>query len=466
MTPTKQNKKQKEWKNVCAKEKCKNTHTIFHTLLCKHITHIHKHGHKLLHLTEKYNHHLTHIGELILVSGIIVTNFISAGFTPNPSTQIITDHTIIAKNLITAEQKGAPSANASKIISMRTMDSSINNSFYPWYCTYGAARISPEFFPFIDPSTQQRTWWGNAIDRCENAQATGYTIWSKPTEWALIVYGQWWAGGVFGHVGKVMYYNASRQSLIIRDMNRVNKFTMTDRRENAENPNIKCFIYNKKITTTVAINDIPPVNTSEKWQISWPSPDTITENNVHTTGATIQVTTNNNTTPTEPWLTQPTTTNNPSTNTTTNNNESPITSTTTENLWPQTNKETQAINEDYSIENIDLNFDAVSDLAKHFLTQRNVKAELAKKETVKIWDTITLTLTIKDPNTQAGYEWLLDLPIELIASNDNIQTNYSLIQLIKNGKIDITITAKNGGDTTLLINFDGEKIWRINLTVK
>ena len=43
-----------------------------------------------------------------------------------------------------------------------------------------------------------------------------------------------------------MYHNASNKTLIVRDMNRVGKFTMTDRREDTSNPNISCYIYNKK----------------------------------------------------------------------------------------------------------------------------------------------------------------------------------------------------------------------------
>jgi hypothetical protein len=37
------------------------------------------------------------------------------------------------------------------------MDGSVENTFYPGYCTYGAARISPEFFPYTDSKTQERT---------------------------------------------------------------------------------------------------------------------------------------------------------------------------------------------------------------------------------------------------------------------------------------------------------------------
>jgi hypothetical protein len=43
-----------------------------------------------------------------------------------------------------------------------------------------------------------------------------------------------------------MYHNSKYESMIIRDMNRVSKYTWTDRREDTKNKNIKCYIYPKK----------------------------------------------------------------------------------------------------------------------------------------------------------------------------------------------------------------------------
>gem|GEM_PF-6036731 len=60
----------------------------------------------------------------------------------------------------------------------------------------------------------------------------------------------------------------------------------------------------------------------------------------------------------------------------------------------------------------------------------------------------------------------MDVPFELVASNDNVDTSYSLVQLIKEGKIDIILTAKKAGDTTILINLDGEKIGKIGMHIE
>lgn len=427
------------------KDVCTHEHNIFHKLVCRHIHHIHRHGHKLLHLTHKYNHHAIHLGELIVVWFLCFSHFISSWFAANTETTIITDHTIVASNLVSAMNQWQMKTTDSKIISMWMMDGSVDNSFYPWYCTYGAARISPEFFPFIEDKKQQRTRWGNAKDRCANAQATGYSIWSTPREWALIVYSKIGNSALFGHVGKVMYHNASKRTLIIRDMNRVGKFTMTDRRDTTDNANISCYIYNKRPVVIVT----PPTNT---WTIAntWI---------VINTGTTIPIVTPP-TIPTTPTVPTNTWTVIVHTWTTT-----PTIPTVTPPTVIVTPPSVTPIGQ-YTTSNITLNFDNITDMAKHFLTQRNIEAKLTSKNTLKVWETATLTLTIKDANTQAGFEWLLDLPFELVTSNNNIDTSYSLIQLIKEGKIDIILTAKNIWDTTIIINFDGEKIGKINLTIE
>jgi hypothetical protein len=45
------------------------------------------------------------------------------------------------------------------------------------------------------------------------------------------------------HVGKVISYNSDEDKMIVRDMNYVAKFVVTERREYADNKSIKCYIY-------------------------------------------------------------------------------------------------------------------------------------------------------------------------------------------------------------------------------
>lgn len=431
-------------KKICTADICQESN-FFHKLFCNHIHHIHKHGQRLIRLTHKHNHNLMHLWELLLMGWIFMVNSIWAWFTPNSWAVLITDHTIIASNLIKAENRWGPWLNDSKIISMWTINSSVENSFYPWYCTYWAALISPEFFPFVETNKQQRTWWWNAKDRCANAQATWYKIGTTPVQWALIVYSKIWNSTLFGHVGKVIYSNSSKGTLIVRDMNRVSKFTMTDRRESSKNPDILCYIYNNKPTPILVDNNIEII--VDTGHITWNLIAINTDNPEIINNIVPKIE------PVVPKV-EPIV---PKIEPVTPPKEEPVAPPAIEPIVPKV--------ENLIPSNIELNFDWVSDLAKHFLTQRNIKAKLTQN-TIKVWEKTTLTITIKDANTQAEFEWLLNLPLELIASNNNIETSYSLIQLIKDGKIEITITAMNKWTTTLLINFDWEKIGKINFSIE
>ncbi|MBU0627082.1 hypothetical protein KKG31_04815 [Patescibacteria group bacterium] len=56
-----------------------------------------------------------------------------------------------------------------------------------------------------------------------------------------------------------MYHNNSKKSMIVRDMNRVGKFIMTDRREETDDVNIKCYIYPNRTTSTTTTITIPTI---------------------------------------------------------------------------------------------------------------------------------------------------------------------------------------------------------------
>lgn len=395
--------------------------------------------HRFLHHVHHAHHHIWHWAELLLIMAIFTVNFITAGFTPG-SDELITDHTIVAQNLIDAQTKWWPVG--SNIISMRAMDGSVENTFYPGYCTYGAARISPEFFPYIDSKTQSRTRWGNATDRCNNAQATGFKVSTTPAQWTLIVYSKIWSS-TFGHVGKVMYHNNSKKSMIVRDMNRVGKFIMTDRREETDDVNIKCYIYPNRTTSTTTTITIPTI--MDTWTIVPPTiiipptnPTTInTGTNIITTNTGATTTTDSGTI--NPPIILP-----------------PI----------QTNAR-----------ELELNFDNVSDLAKHFLTQREIKVTISASipldkgggqgpGDLKIWDKATLTISVRNRNTQASYEWLLDVPFDTITTNGNVSSNYSTIKFLKNWEEKIILKALQIGETTVILNFWWEKIGKINFTVQ
>jgi len=238
---------------------------LLHQRIHHHLVkHFHRHIHKVLHFTNCLHHNAFHGLELIVVCIVTLTTLGSLWFAnlTGLNQELYTNSTTeTADHLLSAMQNPAASLKQWNIISIWSMDMDVENTFAKWYCTYGAARVSPEFFPFIDEKTQQRTWWGNAVDRCKNASDTWYKIWSLPSQWALIIYN---AGGRFwnyGHVGKVLHYDKKINKIIVRDMARVARWSMSDRREDLATANVKCYIYNSKtdIPYIVPVEPIIPV---------------------------------------------------------------------------------------------------------------------------------------------------------------------------------------------------------------
>ena len=133
--------------------------------------------------------------------------------------------------------------SAGGIISKWTYTKKIKNGFYAWYCTWYAAIISPNIFPYIDETTQERPFGGDAKNWCANAKAAGLRVGSKPSVGALIVYSRLRSSA--GHVGKVINYYPDDDKMIIRDMNYLGKFVVTERWESTSNGAISCYIYGK-----------------------------------------------------------------------------------------------------------------------------------------------------------------------------------------------------------------------------
>jgi len=130
----------------------------------------------------------------------------------------------------------------STIIRQRVYKKPIKNRFYAWHCTWWAAILTPEIFPYIDEYTQARPFGWDGRMWYDNAKAAGFEVGPTPRVGSLVVYNKWfWAGA--WHVGKVIWYYPEKKQIIVRDMNRKWKFIYTDRRENIVNPNIRGYIY-------------------------------------------------------------------------------------------------------------------------------------------------------------------------------------------------------------------------------
>lgn len=131
----------------------------------------------------------------------------------------------------------------SKIIRQRVYKEPIKNRFYAGHCTWGAAIITPEIFPYADKTHQVRPFGGNANQRYDNAAKAWFSIGQTPRANSLIIYQHGSKRVNAGHVGRVIAYYPKKKQLIVRDMNYKGKFIFTDRWESINNSNIKWYIY-------------------------------------------------------------------------------------------------------------------------------------------------------------------------------------------------------------------------------
>jgi len=434
-----------------------------------------RHVDRFVHTWLHTHHALIHTWELLVISVIWFSSMLFANYNSSYQHLYRSSSQEITNSLAKSIQQQKPKTNESKVISIREMDWNVNNTFAPGYCTYWAARISPEFFPYSeDNMSQERTRWWNAKDRCENAEKAWFKIWSLPSVWSLIVYDKVWSNTVFWHVGKVMYYNKTYKSLIVRDMNRVWKFVMSDRWENAENENIKCFIYPGRRTdllqntnndefnvTSWELNNnttwiiMNPIKTGNTTIITWLYSN---NTNIITTWIIINSTKTGNTTAVIPWLNekkdQPIHESAPTINTNDINNKEPENSVFYErlNIFAEEEKTIEP----------NINF---SDITNHFLSKYETKIVITKKNNLYINEAITLKIIITEKETNKSYEWILPFVFGIITQNNILDWWSKTIQLIHWEENNINFKAIEKWTSSILVTIDDEKIISIPIIV-
>ena len=411
--------------------------------------------HKFLHHIKHIHHTVLHIGELFIIATLGWSSLLFANYNVSYESFHRANMAEVNKYLLSAEKIGKPEQN--NLISTRNIDQSVNNTFAAGYCTYGAARISPEFFP-LSWNTQQRTRGGNAIDRCDNASKAGFKIGSNASVGALVVYNAGNGVSALWHVGKVMYYNNRTNNMIVRDMNRIIKWVMADHRDNTKTANIKCFIYpNKTVQTEI--------------------PEEITDTPVIETGIIIPVIKTGIVSPIEvipPIIIKPTTGTVITTGTTTKPEIIPETKPTTpipeENHNAAQNLEQEKpVNEtNTTIEtssNIKLNIENISDISKHFMDQYDFTITKTSTANITAWDTITITITAKEKTTNTSYQGILPFSINILTSNNNITASTSRIQMLQWNEFIVSVKAIKSGDASIIFTIDDTKVAQISVKV-
>ncbi|MFA7298427.1 MAG: CHAP domain-containing protein [Candidatus Absconditabacterales bacterium] len=423
-------------------------HEQIHHHLSKHF---HRHVHKVLHVTHHAHHNFFHVLELVVICIVTLTGFGFTNLTGLNQDLYRSNAAETADHLLSAMQNPTASLKLGNIISVWNMDMEIENSFAKGYCTYGAARVSPEFFPFTDPKTQQRTRGGNAVDRCKNASDTGYKIGSVPSQGALVVYDAGGRFGSYGHVGKVLHYDRTLKKIIVRDMARVARGQMSDRREDLTTAQVKCYIYNSKTSVPTESLSVPTESLSMP---TIPNTPLVVPTVTPTIPTVIPTTPVVSVVIPTPPHNAPTTT--PVTPTQPIQITTPVVVPTVPVVVSQ-----GSVNKELLLE-----FENLSDIAEHFMTQNNVTIRLVSKMPLKLGEVATLTLEIKDKKTGEPYSGLLPFSFTILSTNDSLQADISNIQMINNGLVNISILGQKFGTAAIVISMDTARIGEFDLEVK
>ena len=115
---------------------------------------------------------------------------------------------------------------------------------------------------------------------------------------------------------------------------------------------------------------------------------------------------------------------------------------------------------------LELDDTLLSDIAKHFITQNNLAITLVSKSPLKVGESATITLEIKDKKSGEKYSGVLPFAFSILSTNDILQSSISNIQLINNGSMDISILTQKSGTASIIISMDGTKIGEVSFEVK
>jgi len=139
----------------------------------------------------------------------------------------------------------------SSVLSTWVFNKNISNRFYAWHCTWYIAATTPQIFPYVSDTKQERPFGGNGNQRYQNAKNAWFSVGKQPVVWSIVVYQRW--GGSYTsawHVAKVISVNSWEGSMVIEEMNWSKKFVVQRRTDRLDNPNIIWYIYMPTVAWT------------------------------------------------------------------------------------------------------------------------------------------------------------------------------------------------------------------------
>lgn len=166
--------------------------------------------------------------------------------------------------------------------------------------------------------------------------------------------------------------------------------------------------------------------------------------------------------------------NKPADNKPAENNTQPAVDNNTPAVVPQpnesSNNQPQNIDVNKDPEVIELNFDKLTKLNQHFMTQWDVemKSKLNVRS-LKVWETLTIDLEVFKKWTSENRNYfsngVLQIPFEFINNNDNISLDITSLQLLSKWKWKVEITWVKAWSSVVVLKLWWEKIWVLNINV-
>ena len=103
------------------------------------------------------------------------------------------------------------------------------HTFYWWNCTWYVAKYKTV------------KWWWNAKDWLKNAKYKGFSTWTNPSIWSIVVFHGKWYNPRYGHVWIVM--DVKSEHIIVSDMNYRKLWEVTYRKVPINDRAITWYIY-------------------------------------------------------------------------------------------------------------------------------------------------------------------------------------------------------------------------------
>lgn len=105
-------------------------------------------------------------------------------------------------------------------------------------------------------------------------------------------------------------------------------------------------------------------------------------------------------------------------------------------------------------------------LEKHFVSQWDISIEKDFDSELWLWDKWNITIGINSKKHLGKFNWIMSPSLKLVSNNNVIDLWYKSLQLVQNGKADISFKVNSKWNSTIVVYLGNYKIGMINIEIK